>query len=705
MVFVPSTAQAWVVNATLPQRQGGPGCRHLKREDAPHHSRPICSAPRMRRPASTARQANRASNAADRRRKSRVLVVDDHPAARTGICEILTVEGFEAVHCASADEALSILRGKAGKRIGLALLDLQLPGLDGIRLLECVRDHAPNLPVIIYTGEGCYESARQALNAGAFAYLEKGEDPQHLIARVREALLPTPTPFRRKPFGQRGRETQATLDRITDAIPGAVYRYQLRPSGEQRFLYVSYGIERLLGLTAEETLRDFARVWSLGHPDDLESLLQSIQESARTLTPWNQEFRVIVGGRIKWLRGSSIPEAPYPNGSIVWNGILIDITERKVAEEALRFARFATDRAADCVYWMTHDAKFFYVNDAACQSLGYSRNELLSMSVHDIDPNYPAEAWPAFWEKLRMRGSVDLESRIRRKSGEFFPVEIKTNYLQFEGKEFNCSIVRDLTQRKRAEAALEETRSRLLHQQQGEKRRIEEELDKARGTLVRQTRLAALGQLLGSMAHELRNPLAMIRNASYLLKRRLPPTDQTAAEYLNMIDCEVDASIRLIHDLQSLSRGSFPDKNMIDLGRQINEAKLRAHVPAMVTCRVIMQPNPFEIYADSGQVQQVLVNLLSNACQAMRQQGNLTIRASRARGWDVLTIRDSGPGVPEDHRLNIFEPLFTTKLNGFGLGLTICRHIVEQHGGSIELLEFPREGAVFEIKLPRPATR
>ncbi len=704
LLNAPSSAWVRVLNVAALERRRYSGCRHLWGEDSLQQARPVRSARRMRRSKPSSATTDRISTASGRDRDQRVLVVDDHPAARTGVCEILKAEGFSTIDCASADEALSILRGKPRKPIAVALLDLQLPDMDGIRLLEQVRNHAPNLPVIIYTGEGRYESVRQALNLGAFAYLEKAESPQHLVAKVREAVHPAGTPSARQHSGKRTREGRAALDRITDAIPGAVYRYQLRPSGEQRFLYMSRGIEKLFGMTAEETQNDFARVWSLAHPDDTDSLLQSIHESAQTLKPWSHEFRVIIGGQIKWLRGSSIPEPRFQDGSIVWNGIFVDITDQKAAENAFRFTGFAMDRAADCIYWMTPDAKFFYVNDAACESLGYSREELLSMSVHDIDPEYPAETWPAFWMKLSVEGSITLRSRLRRKDGEVFPVEIKTNYLKFQGKEFNCSIVRDLSQRTQAEVELKEAQARLLQQRERERQLIEEELEHTRDTLVRQTRLAALGQLLGSMTHELRNPLAVIRNASHLLRRRVSPTDAGAEEYLNMIEGEVEASNRMIQDLQALSRGRVLEKDMLDLRRQIDEATRRARVPPTVTCRVVLQPDPFEIFADPGQLCQVLVNLLSNACQAMRHRGELIVTAKRVSGSNVLTVSDTGPGIPADHRLKIFEPLFTTKPNGFGLGLTICRHIVDHHGGSIDLLESSREGAVFEIRLPQSST-
>lgn len=137
-------------------------------------------------------------------------------------------------------------------------------------------------------------------------------------------------------------ESREKLHRIADAIPGAVYQYMLGPAGEQRFLYLSRGVQELLGVTAERAVADFNLVWGLAHPDDVAALRASIDQSAQTLRPWCHEFRLIVDGRVKWLRGSSVPERPRPDGAIVWNGILVDVTERKHAEEELRKSREST---------------------------------------------------------------------------------------------------------------------------------------------------------------------------------------------------------------------------------------------------------------------------------------------------------------------------------------------------------------------------
>ncbi|MGD0947540.1 MAG: PAS domain S-box protein [Candidatus Binatia bacterium] len=133
-------------------------------------------------------------------------------------------------------------------------------------------------------------------------------------------------------------------------------------------------------------------------------------------------------------------------------GMGIDITERKRAEEALRFVRFSVDSAPYTMVWVDRDAHFIDVNDAFCQVSGYSRDELLHMTVHDIDPQYAAAIWLEFWERLKQAGSLTFESMHRTKRGEIFSVEITANYLEYNGKEYHCALAHDITERKRAEA-------------------------------------------------------------------------------------------------------------------------------------------------------------------------------------------------------------------------------------------------------------
>jgi PAS domain S-box-containing protein len=138
--------------------------------------------------------------------------------------------------------------------------------------------------------------------------------------------------------------------------------------------------------------------------------------------------------------------------------VFTDITGRRKAEETLKFTQFAIERSSEAAFWMGSDAGFIYVNEAACHNLGYSRDELLKMTVHDIDPNFPKEIWSEHWADLKRKGSFVLESHHRTKDGRIFPVELSVNYLKFGGKEYNCAFARDITERKKTEEAIKLSR-------------------------------------------------------------------------------------------------------------------------------------------------------------------------------------------------------------------------------------------------------
>ncbi|NIT03391.1 PAS domain S-box protein, partial [Candidatus Saccharibacteria bacterium] len=114
----------------------------------------------------------------------------------------------------------------------------------------------------------------------------------------------------------------------------------------------------------------------------------------------------------------------------------------------------------DPIFWVQSDARFVYVNEAACNSLGYSREELLSMTVYDIDPDFPEGAWPDHWRDIKERGSFSFESTHRKKSGVVFPVEITVNYVKYGENEYSCSFVRDITERKRAADEIRDSEER-----------------------------------------------------------------------------------------------------------------------------------------------------------------------------------------------------------------------------------------------------
>jgi len=152
-------------------------------------------------------------------------------------------------------------------------------------------------------------------------------------------------------------------------------------------------------------------------------------------------------------------KAPDAQGEI--EGFFEDITERKRADEALRFTQYVVDNTSDQAFWLTEDAKVFYVNDAACRALGYTRDELVGMSVFDFDPVYPADEFRQGWKRLRAGDSRILETWHRSKDGRVYPVEVRVNHVEFDGKEYHCTFVTDISERRAAEEIRQQTEKRF----------------------------------------------------------------------------------------------------------------------------------------------------------------------------------------------------------------------------------------------------
>ncbi len=300
----------------------------------------------------------------------------------------------------------------------------------------------------------------------------------------------------------------------------------------------------------------------------------------------------------------------------------------------------------------------------------------------------------------------DVEARVQRT----IATEMKTfRWLQvfliggslvlaiFIGRVFQ----RYVTDRQRAERQTHEMQIKLLQSEQQEKQRVETQLEKVRDQLVRQTRLATIGQVSASIAHELRGPLGAIRNAVFLMKRKAPPERTEWIGKLDLVDREIVAADRIITELTAMSRGKKPDKKTVPLGPIISAARSRVAGRESVAWHISCEPDPFVVHGDADQLQQVLRNLFSNAIRAMSAGGRITVEATRSDEYDQILVCDDGPGIPAEQRDQVFEPLFTGRSNGTGLGLTICRQIIERHGGTIDLVDSP-QGAAFLIQLPRP---
>jgi signal transduction histidine kinase len=221
-------------------------------------------------------------------------------------------------------------------------------------------------------------------------------------------------------------------------------------------------------------------------------------------------------------------------------------------------------------------------------------------------------------------------------------------------------------------------------------------------------RLATIGQFAASMGHELRNPLGVIESSLFLLRQHLGPevgSSPNVAKHLDRIGGEVSRANKTIHDLLDLARNRPPRRQRTEVRRLVDEALEAALLPATVQVKVTARPAELAIDVDPDQMRQVLVNLFANAAQAMPQGGRIDVEAETLPSADTrVRVRDDGPGIAVEAQHRIFEALFTTKAKGSGLGLALCRRIMEAHGGSIDLQPSQAgAGATFVLVVPAPS--
>jgi PAS domain S-box-containing protein len=265
-------------------------------------------------------------------------------------------------------------------------------------------------------------------------------------------------------------------------------------------------------------------------------------------------------------------------------------------------------------------------------------------------------------------------------SGRVTPVEINATVVEQDGERRMLALCRDISER----------------------RRTEERLIESQRELMRNEKLAVLGQLAGSLAHELRNPLGVVRNAAFFLGTIVPEGDPRIREYLGIIMAEVASSQRIISDLLEFSRGRAARAERALPGSLVALALAGCAVPEGVEVALDLPESLPAVEVDPLQLRQVFQNLISNAVEAMPGGGRIALSARHLAGDGAVEVRveDSGEGIAPEHLSRLFQPLFTTKARGIGLGLTVVKRNVEANRGTISVASVPGRGTTFVVRLP-----
>ncbi len=479
---------------------------------------------------------------------------------------------------------------------------------------------------------------------------------------------------------------------ISQITSDFVYKCSRTGENPYRVVWAGGAFKFISGYSAEEICEIGCWMGSV-HPDDRERVMAHML----AMRPGDQgviEFRMISKeGAVHWISETSSCVAGAAEGELVRYGASRDVTKMKEVEVKLEMIRISVDAASDAIYWIRGDGRIIDVNPAACRSVGYTREEIMGMRVWDLDVQYKEGAWLKHFEELRSRGTMVFESRHKAKDGRIVPIEVVANYVHFDHQELNCAFIRDIAERKQAERE----RQRLQAQ-----------------------KLESLATLAGGVAHDFNNILTSIIGNADLAQMRLSP-ESPALENLQRIEKSAAKAADLARQMLAYSgKGKFVVQSL-DLSRLLEEMEgvIRDAVPEQVQLRYQLAASLPPVDADPAQLRQVVVNLVRNAAEAIGDRGGVIELATGAQhceggffqdAWPAhpagegryvfIGVSDNGCGMDQDTVGKLFDPFFSTKFTGRGLGMAAVMGIVRGHRGGIKVHSEPGAGTTIRIFLP-----
>ncbi|MCW5697529.1 MAG: PAS domain S-box protein [Bauldia sp.] len=359
--------------------------------------------------------------------------------------------------------------------------------------------------------------------------------------------------------------------------------------------------------------------------------------------------------------------------------------------EQSAFLQSVLDTVPDAIMVIDDRGLLLTYSPAAKRLFGYDADEVLGRNVSMLMPSPYRDHHDAYIERYLKTG----ERRIigigrvvvgQRKDGTTFPMELAVAEMRAGSGRYFTGFVRDVTERQRTEARLHDLQTELIHV----------------------SRLTAMGEMASALAHELNQPLSAIANYLRGSRRLIDRGDADPGVLGGALDKAADQALRagdIIHRLRDFVAKGEGEPLVERVGKLVEEATALALVGAKelgVSVRYALDPEADFVLADRVQIQQVLVNLIRNAVDAMEgtQRRVITIASAPAEGGFVeISVRDTGIGIPSEVAERLFQPFFTTKPSGMGVGLSICRTIVEAHGGRIAAEAAPGGGTIFRFTL------
>ncbi len=386
--------------------------------------------------------------------------------------------------------------------------------------------------------------------------------------------------------------------------------------------------------------------------------------------------------------------------------IFRDITKRKKADEALRESeekfRNLAEQSPNMIF-INQNGRVVYANTKCEEIMGYKREEFYSPDFSFLTLIAPESVDLVklnFNRHMKDEDVAPYEYRLITKEGKKIEAIITPKLIRYNGESAILGIITDITERKKAEQAIRnysEHLEELVEERTTEVKKVQEQLLKAE-------RAVAVGELATMVGHDLRNPLQSIKNATYYLNKELSRSypsvaiSQKTMEMLQIINDSVNYADKIIRDLKDFSLTIKPILKKVDINMIVKDALSQVEAPESVKLITELRHLP-KIKVDQDMMRRTFLNLALNAIQAMESGGTLKVSTKETERFVEVSFKDTGMGISKENIEKIFTPFFTTKAKGMGMGLSICKKLVESHGGSIRVESKQGKGSTFTVIL------
>lgn len=647
----------------------------------------------------------------------KILLLEDNPTDAR-LLQLFLKEGrrahYQLVHAERLAEGLGHLKQS---RFDLILCDLSLPDSQELATFKRLYEAAPQVPIIVLSGSDDETMAVQAVREGAQDYLVKGQvDTNGLVRSISYAI-------ERHKVESALAESERHYRHLLESTTDYVYTIELENQQPVRSKH-GPGCVAVTGYQPSE-LEQTAGFWyKLVHEMDRPALLNLVSGLLRGQTPEPLEHRIIhKNGSVLWVRHTFVPTS-NPQGQLVsYDGLLSDITERKLAETKLvtseAFYHSLVENLPQNIFRKDLQEQFTFANQRFCGLLGKPLEEIIGKTDFDF---YPPELATKFqkddrWVIETGRIFETIEENQSPTGDKIYVQVVKTPIYDANGQILGTQcIFWDITERKRSEERLTKANEELASNEAA-LRRSNAELRSAQMQLIQAEKMESIGTLAAGVAHEVKNPLAILMMGLNYLNKRLEHSDENVTNVLGEMKEAINRADTIARDLLDFASNRQLQTEPESLNTVIKET-LRLLGHGLKESNISLEEHWGErlpkVNIDRRQIQQVFVNLFMNAIHAMPKGGTLTIRTyakhvtetthfegSRKgdRLWVgdmvvVAEVDDTGTGINEEFLVKIFDPFFTTKPTGLGtgLGLPVSKKIIELHGGTMDIKNRPDSG-------------